>query len=136
MSGARLHAAMLAALTNDPVLNERLTAMFAAPPVRAAEPYGVVSDPQVSDWSTKDAPGREARIGIELHEAGEVPVKLRALADEVSRAIDSMPAALGDGWRIVSRVPLRERIARGKGERWTATIEWRVRMLRELPQAD
>jgi hypothetical protein len=55
---------------------------------------------------------------------------LRELADEVSRAIGAMPAALGEGWRIVSRTPLRERIARGKGARWTATIEWRVRMLR------
>jgi hypothetical protein len=49
MSGTRLHAAVLAALTADPLLRERLTGVFAAPPVRAAEPYGVVGDPQTSD---------------------------------------------------------------------------------------
>jgi hypothetical protein len=130
MSGARLHGAVLAALKADPVLREKLTGMFAAPPVRAAEPYGVVGDPQISDWSTKDAPGHEARIAIELHEAGEAPLVLRELAEDVARAIAAMPAGMGDGWRIVTRTPLRERIARGKGARWTATIEWRVRMLR------
>ncbi|WP_448501673.1 DUF3168 domain-containing protein [Sphingomonas sp.] len=130
MSGARLHEAVLAALKGDPLLRERLTGMFPAAPVRAAEPYGVVGDPQTSDWSTKDAPGREARIAIELHETGETPVVLRELVEEVSRAVWAMPAALGEGWGIVSRTPLRERIARGKGARWTATIEWRVRMLR------
>ena len=42
-----------------------------------------------------------------------------------------MPDALGEGWRVVSRVLLRSRILNEGESRWSALSEFRLRMLRE-----
>ena len=125
-----LAEAIRAALSAHAPLAEGLAEVFDAPPVRAATPHAVVGEALLSDWGTKDMAGREARVVVALHDAGESPARLRRLSGEVEVAMAGLPRAIGDGWELASRVLLRARIER-KGEgRWIATSEWRVRMLK------
>jgi hypothetical protein len=129
-AAAVLAEAIRAALNAHVPLAEELAGIFDAPPVRAATPHAVIGEALLSDWGTKDRAGREARVVVSLHDAGESPARLRRLSGEVEAAMTGLPRALGGGWQLASRVLLRGRIER-KGEgRWSATSEWRLRMLK------
>lgn len=127
---AQLQAALTAALGGHAPLGV-LTGVFDAPPVRAALPYAVVGEAVLSDWGTKDAIGREARIAVLLHDGGERPARLRLLAGATETAIETMPRDLGEGWRIASLAFVRSRIVPNGAGRWIASSEYRVRMLRD-----
>ncbi|OJU17000.1 MAG: hypothetical protein BGN95_07135 [Sphingomonas sp. 66-10] len=106
-------------------------AVFDAPPVRAALPHVVVEQPELVDWSTKDWRGREGRIVVAAYDGGERPVRLRALAARIEDAVEAVPAAPGDGWRVATLRFVRSRVARAPGDRWVATSEFVVRLYRE-----
>ncbi len=125
-----LAEAIRVALSAHFPLAEGLAGIFDAPPVRAATPHAVIGEALLSDWGTKDMPGREARVVVALHDAGESPARVRRLSGEVEVAMAALPRVIGSGWELASRVLLRARIER-KGEgRWIATSEWRLRMLK------
>ena len=125
-----LAEAIRAALSAHAPLADQFAGVFDAPPVRAATPHAVIGEALLSDWSTKDMAGREARVVVSLFDAGESPARLRRLLGELETAVAAMPRAIGGGWELASRVLLRVRIER-KGEgRWVATSEWRLRMLK------
>lgn len=125
-----LAEAIRVALSAHSPLAEGLAGIFDAPPVRAATPHAVIGEALLSDWGTKDMPGREARVVVALHDAGESPARVRRLSGEVEVAMAGLPRVIGSGWELASRVLLRARIER-KGEgRWIATSEWRLRMLK------
>lgn len=127
-AGAVLQTAVVALLRGEPGLDE--VTVFDAAPVRAALPYAIVEEPLMADWSAKDWAGREARLAVLLHDAGERPVRLRGLAAAVENAVAALAPEIGDGWRIASLVFVRGRTARGAGERWISASEFRVRMMR------
>ncbi len=120
-----LQAALVEALAGLEV-----TAVFDAPPVRAARPYALVEEAWLTDWGTKDMAGREGRFAIALFDAGERPARLRMLAGEVEDRIAALPRTIGQGWAIASLVLLRARISREGDSRWQSVSEFRVRMLR------
>lgn len=126
-----LHGGLCALLTERFADGEAALPVFDAPPTRAPPLYLVVEEPVLADWSAKGASGREGRVSILLYDSGERPLRLRALAGRLDDAIETMPGELGDGWRIVAMPLVRGRIARTR-EGWTATSEFRVRMLRAL----
>lgn len=123
-----LPGAIIAALRGAPGLAD--AALFDALPARAALPHGVVEEPLLADWSTKDMAGREGRVAVTLRDGGERPVRLRELADAAEAAVLAMPRGLGGGWRIVSLAFVRGRIVRER-QGWAATSEFRIRMLQE-----
>jgi hypothetical protein len=125
-----LGEALVAALKAHAGVARLVTAVFDAPPVRAARPFAEVAEALLTDWSTKDMAGREGRIAIVLRDAGERPVRLRELAGEVDAAVEDLPRDLAEGWRIASLVPVRSRIVREGEGLWAGTNEYRVRMLR------
>ncbi|WEK44200.1 MAG: DUF3168 domain-containing protein [Candidatus Sphingomonas colombiensis] len=106
-------------------------AVFDAPPVRAALPNVVIEPPLMVDWSAKDWRGREGRVVVSAFDRGERPVRLRELAAAIEEAVEAMPAALGDAWRLVSARLVRSRIARAGDDRWVATSEFVVRIYQE-----
>lgn len=126
-----LQASLRAALRGHAPFSGGVTAVFDAPPLRAALPYALVDEPLLVDWGTKDMAGREGRIAVLLRDAGERPVRLRTLIGEADAAIEEMPRALGGGWFVTSLALIRSRIVREGDGRWMAASEWRVRMLRE-----
>ncbi len=130
MSAAAALQAGLAEALRDAESLAALTGVFDAPPVRAALPHAVIEETLLADWGTKDMAGREGRAAVTLHDGGERPARLRDLAGAAEEAVLAMPRALAGGWRIASIAFVRGRIARA-GPGWTATSEFRVRMLRE-----
>ncbi|MBW4330580.1 DUF3168 domain-containing protein [Stakelama sp. CBK3Z-3] len=127
-AGERAQAAVVAAVRAE--LDGDVSAVFDAPPVRSAMPYALVEEPVLADWSTKDAPGRAGRVSVLVHDSGERPARLRALAARIETAVAAMPSALGDGWRIAALTLTRSRIVKQRDGHWTALIEHRVAMLR------
>lgn len=129
MSAASVvQAAIVAHLAGDAALAG--VTIFDAPPVRGGMPYAVVGEPLLADWSARSLVAREGRIAVEIVDGGERPVRLRALAGAVEDALAAMPAALGEGWRVVTLIPVRARIVRA-GDRWRSVSEFAVRMYRE-----
>ncbi|MFL6863912.1 MAG: DUF3168 domain-containing protein [Allosphingosinicella sp.] len=106
-------------------------AVYDAPPVQAAFPYALVETGAESDWGHKSGAGRELRLALSLRDAGERPVRLRALIDAVEAALAEPPEA--EGWQIVTFAWLRSRTVRdGRAPapvEWSGLVEYRARML-------
>lgn len=122
--------AVRAALAGRAGLMAQVNGVFDAPPVRAARPYLLVDEPVLTDWSTKDQDGREARITVLVRDTGPARQRARALAGEVEAAVTGMGAALDGGWRVVSLLLLRSRVVGEEDGGVSAVVEYRVRMLR------
>jgi hypothetical protein len=103
-------------------------AVFDGPPAGALTPFVAIGDGGATDWSTKDARGREIRLSIAIHDDGAVPARLHGLAAAAEDAIEAMPRAL-PGHRIASLVLLRSLIVRPAGAPWAARLDYRVRTL-------
>ena len=103
-------------------------AVFDGPPGDAATPFVAIGDGGATDWSTKDARGREVRISIAIHDGGGAPARLHALAAAAEDAIEAMPRDL-PGHRVASLVLLRSLIVRAADRPWAARLDYRVRTL-------
>ena len=103
---------------------------FDAPPVRGGLPHAVVDEGVLADWSTSTWEGREGRVTVRFHDAGERPVRLREAMEAGEAAVCALATAIGGGWRVVQMRVVRSRVAKS-GERWVGTSEFLVRMWRE-----
>lgn len=103
--------------------------VYDAPPLQASVPYALVEADLVTDWGHKSGAGREVRLAALLHDQGERPVRLRALASAAETALERLTGDVGGGWRLVSMRLLRTRIVRTRSGGWTAAIEFRARLL-------
>lgn len=121
---ANLQTAVVAALEGAGVT------AFDAPPVRGGLPYVVVDEAVLADWGTKTWEGREGRVTLRFHDGGERPTRLRDAIELGEAVLVTLPAAVGDGWRVVQMRPVRSRIVRS-GDRWVGTSEFLVRMWRQ-----
>lgn len=119
-----VQAALVAALKGNTGLN----GVFEGPPVKATPPYAEIGETLSGDWSVKDRDGRELRLAVTIRDAAETPTRVQALAAAAGAAIEALPRDL-DGWRIASLVFVRMRLLRPAPGRWSAVIEYRVRML-------
>ena len=121
-----VQAAVLVALRGIAGLN----GVYVAPPVKATPAYAELGDLLSGDWSVKDRAGRELRLAVTLRDAGETPERVQALANAVGEVIEGLPRDL-TGWRVASITLVRSRTSGGPPGRWTAAIEYRVRVLAE-----
>lgn len=129
-AGIAVQAALVAAMRAEPAI-KGLTAVFDAAPVRSALPYAVIEEPVVADWSAVGVEGREARIAVTFHDAGERPARIRPmLAEAEARVLELVRGDISEGWRVVGVSLLRSRVVAAKGERWVGTAEFRVRVWR------
>lgn len=126
-AGAAVQAALVAALRDGVGAS-----VFDAPPVRGAVPHVVVDDPVLRTWRASGVDGRDGRVSIAIHDAGERPVRLRVLAGQVEDRAAALSGDVGDGWRLVALRLVRARTVRGGGERWTATLEFSVQAYRAV----
>lgn len=125
-----LAAALLAVLRGDAVLAATVNGVFETGGVEtggvAALPFAELGELIAVDWGTKSAAGRELRVGVMLRDAGEAGV--RVLAEAAGAAIERLPRDLS-GWRVASVVFVRSRVARAAAGKWSALVEYRVRMM-------
>lgn len=125
MSAERvLQSAVLTALRGVAGLN----GVYVASPVKATVPFAELGDLLSADWSVKDRPGREVRLIVTVRDAGDGPARAQALAETVGTAIEALPRDV-DGWRVASVVLVRSRLGGATGGRWSASVEYRVRVL-------
>jgi hypothetical protein len=134
MTGAEIamRGALLAALRGHAELAAQLNGVHDGTPLQASPPYAVVGEALTSEWGTKDAPGYELRIGIGLIDGADDNGRLGGmmmLADAAVRGV-----AAPEGWQIGSVAFLRSRVLRrtrtAREGGWSATMDYRVRMLR------
>lgn len=123
-----LQAALLAGLRGDAVLSAGLNGVFEGPAVKASTPYAELGDLLSVDWGTKTHAGRELRVGVTVRDAAETGVRVQWLAEAAGAAIERLPRDL-DGWRVASVALVRTRVLRGPPGRWSAVVEYRVRMM-------
>ena len=136
--GMLIQAAVAEALKSRAEFAEM--AVFDAAPVRSAFPYAVVDEAELIDWSAKDWTGRQGRIAVVLHDAGERPARVRAMLGVVAEVVEAVSGDLGAGWRATGFRLARERVARGSvGKpgrdgrdevKWLAVSEFAVRVYR------
>jgi hypothetical protein len=127
-AAAALQAAAAAAL--EPLD----AAVYPGPPLQGAFPYALVETGAETDWGHKSGAGRELRLAVIVRDTGERPDRVRALAGAAEAMIEA--GLEPEGWQIVSLAFLRGRlVADGPSGRpgWTATIEYRARMLASGP---
>ncbi|MFD1610970.1 DUF3168 domain-containing protein [Sphingomonas tabacisoli] len=123
---AALQDAVLAALAAEPVISAQANGVFLERPVRASTPYLVVGDMLSADWSAKGLAGREVRLLIRVHDAGENWAPTVALQGAVGAAIEGLPREIG-GYRLGAITLLRARTVRDGATGWLGTVEYRIR---------
>ncbi|HEX7875153.1 MAG TPA: DUF3168 domain-containing protein [Sphingobium sp.] len=127
-----VRAAVIAALRGDAELMGGLNGLFDGQPVRASTPYAVVGECIAGDWGAKGVDGRELRLSISLHDAGETPGRLAGLLARIDPAVQAADAG-GEGWRIIGARLVRSRLVKaGKGDGWQAVVDYRLRVVAEV----
>ncbi|KFG89428.1 hypothetical protein BV98_002812 [Sphingobium herbicidovorans NBRC 16415] len=125
-----VRAAAIAALREDTVLMDGLNGLFDGQPVRASVPYAVVGECLASDWGGKGLDGRELRLSISLHDAGETPGRLAMLLGRIEPVVQAADG--GEGWRIVGVRLIRSRLVKARDrDGWQAVVDYRLRVVRE-----
>ena len=126
----KVRAAVIAALKEDAALMGSLNGLFDGQPVRASVPYAVVGECIASDWGAKGVDGRELRLTIGLHDAGETPGRLAVPLERIDAVMQLLE--LADGWRIVGARLIRSRVVKGRDkDAWQAVVAFRLRVIRE-----
>jgi hypothetical protein len=123
---AELQEAVLAALAAHPTIMAQANGVFLERPARATTPHLVLGEMLSADWSVKGLAGREVRLRVRVHDAGETWSRTVSLQGAASAAIESLPRDLG-GWRLGAVVLLRSRTVRDGASGWLGTTEYRVR---------
>lgn len=102
--------------------------VYDGPPRGAPYPHAAISGGAATDWSTKDAVGRELRLALAIWDDGAVPARLHALMAQAEAAIEGIARDL-DGHRVASVVLLRSLIVRDADGPWAGRLDYRVRVL-------
>ena len=108
-----------------------LTGVHEAAPIQAAVPYAMVAAGMENDWGHKSGAGREIRLSVTLRDEGESPARLRALCHAAQAALEGLETE--GGWRLVTLVFVRSIFAAQAPGKWTATTDYRARMLAAPP---
>lgn len=125
-----VRAAIVAALRADTTLMNGLNGLFDGQPVRASVPYAVVGECLASDWGGKGLDGRELRLSISLHDAGETPGRLAVLLGRIEPVVQAADGS--EGWRIVGVRLIRSRVVKARDkDGWQAVVDYRMRVVRE-----
>lgn len=123
-----LRSALLAWLAGDPVLSGQLNAIVEEAPTRTALPWLAIVASASADWSTKDNPGREVRVALELHCRGDSPDSAAALIKALESRMASLPADQGD-FIVVSSLFLRARAEQRAANTRAILVEYRFRLM-------
>lgn len=123
----QLRTALAAWLRADPAL-AAINSVTEEAPLRASPPFLAIAASASTDWSTKDVPGREVRIALELHCRGDDPATAATLVGVIETRIHAMPPAQ-DGFDIVTTQFLRARAEQRANNTRSVLLEFRFRVL-------
>ena len=123
-----LRAAVIAWLAADPLLSAQLNAVLEEAPTRAALPWLAIAASASGDWSTKDKPGREVRLALELHCRGDRPDTAANLTAAIEARLAALPADQ-NSFQVVSATFLRARAEQRGASTRAVLIEYRFRLM-------
>ncbi len=121
---------LLAWLAADPELSQGLNAIAEEVPVAASPPWLGIATSASTDWSAKDAQGREVRVALEMQCRSDDSETIAALSGALERRVATLSAAQ-DGYRVVVTQFLRSRAERRKGNLRALLSEWRFLVFAE-----
>jgi hypothetical protein len=128
----RLRADLIAWLRNDPALLS-INTIEEETPLHASPPWLGISASASTDWGTKDRPGRELRIALELETRMDNPAADADLLTAIeSRVLDLPP--FPEGYEVASIRFLRARSERRDNNRRGALIEFRFRLFHPITE--
>lgn len=114
-------------LAGDAALMAQVNGVFHRMPARVAAPFVVLDDVLATDWSTKDRPGREARLAFVIRDGSDDAAPVADIAAALETRLATIPRA-ATGYRLVSLSPLRSRTVRPDAL-WLVTLDYRARLL-------
>lgn len=121
-----LRAALIAWLSNDPAL-AGINAIEEEAPVSASPPWLGIAASASTDWGTKDRPGREIRVALELESRTDLTSGDADLLGAIERRVLDLPP-FPPGFEIASIRFLRARSEARADNRRAALIEFRFRL--------
>lgn len=122
----RLRADLIEWLRNDPALTG-INAIEEESPLRASPPWLGLAASASTNWGTKDKPGREIRIALELETRTDEPsADASLLAAIEARVLDLPPFSLG--YELASVRFFRGRSEQREGNRRGALLEFQFRL--------
>lgn len=127
-----LRAAIIAWLRDDPAL-AAINAVEEESPLKASPPWLGIAASASIDWGTKDRPGREVRIALELESRVDDPVADAGLIAAIERRVLDLPP-FHAGFEVASIRFLRARSERRDFNRRAALLEFRFRIFEPNPQ--
>ncbi len=126
-----LRAELVNWLRTDPGLAS-INAIEEEAPVSASAPWLGIAASASTDWGTKDRPGREVRIAIELESRADEPEADGPLLSAIeSRVLDLPP--FHSGFELASIRFLRARSEERAGNLRGSLLEFRFRIFAPLP---
>lgn len=128
----RLRADLIAWLRDDPALSV-INAVEEESPLRASPPWLGLSASASTDWGTKDRPGREIRIALELETRGDEPAADADVLSAIERRVFDLPP-FTTTYEIASIRFLRARSEQRANNRRGALIEFRFRLFHALTE--
>lgn len=127
-----LRAALIEWLRDDPDLAS-INAIEEESPLKASAPWLGISASASSDWGTKDRPGREVRIALELESRADESNADEPLIGAIERRVLDLPP-FHDGFELASIRFLRARSERREFNLRGALLEFRFRIFTPLPE--
>lgn len=124
-----LRDAVLAQLRGDAALMALVNRVYDGDPVKATTPYILVGECAGSDWGTKNHAGRELRLGITIYDDTQTAARIGQILPLVHGALGQVAAAGTGTWRVGSLVLVRSRLFGRESGRWSALLDWRLRVL-------
>jgi hypothetical protein len=127
-----LRAALIDWLRSDPAL-AAINTIEEEAPLRASPPWLGIAASASIDWGTKDRPGRETRIALELqsrtdHSAADAPI-----LDAIERRVLDLPP-FQSGFELASIRFLRARSEARPNNLRAALMEFRFRLFAPQPE--
>ena len=126
-----LRAKLVSWLRSDPDL-AGINAIEEEAPVSASAPWLGIAASASTDWGTKDRPGREVRIALELESRADEPDADGPLVAAIERRVLDLPP-LHAGFELASIRFLRARSEERDGNLRGALLEFRFRIFAPLP---
>lgn len=127
-----LRAALIAWLATDPALTGINTIEEEAP-VRASPPWLGIAVSASVDWGTKDRPGREIRIALELETRTDLTHGDAPLLSAIERRVLNLPPFY-PGFEVASIRFLRARSEARADNLRAALIEFRFRLFAPIQE--
>jgi len=127
-----LRAALIAWLRSDPAL-AAINAIEEEAPLSVSPPWLGLAASASIDWGSKDRPGRETRIALELESRTDLPAADSPLLAAIERRVLALPP-FHPGFEIASIRFLRSRSEARDDNRRAALLEFRFRILAPLTE--